>query len=234
MRQTAGEGGWLCQMRAQVAGQVLDHTVDVAGGHLWTNGTFWGAAGAVAVVLSIVVLAWVAIRVAKPKRQLWCSLKPPAPLIVNRPGLSRELRVMYGDDQVVAPHTVSVELKSRGRRIDIPSAAFDKGQPLVIDVGVTILEILESTTGPDRTLPKLAYKDSNLLIGPSLIKWDRSIIISLLTEGRPNLGPLNQQLENVDIRNGDPSREPTIATRSLVWVTPVYNSARWYLAPYLD
>jgi hypothetical protein len=194
---------------------VQDQTVDLARGPFWTNGIFWGAAGAIAVVLSIIVLAWVSIRVAKPKRQLWCSLTSATPLIAGQPGMSSELRVMYGDEQLAAPHTVGVILRSRGRRIDILRAAFDKEQPLAIDVGATILEILERVTDPDRTLPEITHDGSRLLIGPSLIKWNQNIAVALLTEGRPELGPLGQQLENIDIRRGDPEVKVSISELGL-------------------
>lgn len=177
--------------------------MDLAGGPFWTDGTFWGGAGAVIGLFSIIAIVWVTIRVGRPKRQLWCSMTPATPLLA-RSGLSNRLRVMYDEELLEAPHTVIVELKSRGRRIDIPSGAFDKGQPLALDVGAAILEILECDTDPDRTLPKITHEDSKLLIWPSLIKWDQNILISMLTEGRPELGPLDQRLENIDIRRGDP------------------------------
>jgi hypothetical protein len=195
--------------------------MDLAGGPIWSNGTFYAGAGAVIGLLSIVAIVWVTIRVARPKRRLLVALTATTPILAHRPGLP-QLRVMYGDGQMKAPYTATVRLESRGGRLDIPRTAFDDGEPLRLDLGTDFLEILEVTTGNGDMVPAVSAEPGSpvsitvggepirgpvprgLLIGPSLIKWNQRIEISVLTDGKPELGKLHQQLENVEIAQFNP------------------------------
>lgn len=193
--------------------------MDVAGSSFYTSGTFWAGAGTVVGVVSIVAIVWVTWRAANPKRRLWYSMPTVTPLVARK-GLSRELRIHYGDHQLVSPSTVSIQLISRGR-LDIPRSAFDGDQPLQLDVGAPIVEVLNVTTSPNRPIPSVKTDDSKVFIGPSLIGRREKIVISLLVEGDPHLNPLPQSLENVDIRQGDPAEVRLIRTQSAVLVLGV-------------
>ena len=175
----------------------------VAGSSFYMSGTFWAGAGTVVGVVSIVAIVWVTLRVANPKRRLWYSMSAVTPLVVKRSDLSRELRILYGDDQLQSPHTANIQLVSRGR-LDIPRNAFDGDEPLQLDVSAPIVEILNVATSPDRANPPVKYAGSKLFVGPCLIGRREKVVVSLLIEGDPELLPLPQSLENVDIRPGDP------------------------------
>jgi hypothetical protein len=179
--------------------------VDVAGSPFYTSGTFWAGAGAVIGVVSLVALGWVTWRAANPKRRLWYSMSAVTPLVTRGTGLSRELKITYGGHQLVSPHTANIQLVSRGR-LDIPRSAFDGEQPLQLDVGAPIVEMLNVTTSPDRPTPPLNIDHRKLFIGPCLIGHREAIEISLLVDGDPKLSRLPQSLENVDIRRGDPDQ----------------------------
>lgn len=178
----------------------------VASSPFYTSGTFWAGAGTVVGVVSIVAVVWVTLRVANPKRRLWYSMSAITPLVVKTKDLSRELRILYGEDQLQSPHTLNIQLVSRGR-LDIPRTAFDGDEPLQLDVSASIVEILNIATSPDRANPPVKYAGSKLSIGPCLIGRRETIVVSLLVEGEPELLPLPQSLENVDIRLGDPERD---------------------------
>jgi hypothetical protein len=194
----------------------LDQPVDVAGSPFYTSGTFWAGAGTVVGVVSLVALGWITWRAANPKRRLWYSMPTVTPLVTRR-GLSRELKIHYGDHLVVSPYTADILLVSRGR-LDIPRSAFDGDQPLQLDVGAPIVEVLNVTTSPNRPIPPVKPGHSKLLIGPCLIGRRETIVISLLVEGDPHLNPLRQSLENVDIRQGDPGQAQRSRYLLLQWI----------------
>jgi hypothetical protein len=181
--------------------------VDVASSPspFYTNGTFWAGAGAVVGVVSILAIGWVTWRAANPKRRLWYSMPTVTPLVSRGKELSRELKIIYGDHQLESPTTVNIQFISKGR-LDIPRSAFDGQQPMQLDVGARIVEVLDVTTSPDRPIPPLKPDGSKLFIGPALIGRREKIVISLLVDGDPNLSRLPQSLENVDIRRGDPEQ----------------------------
>ena len=181
----------------------------------YTNGTFWAGAGAVVGVVSILAIGWVTWRAANPKRRLWYSMPTVTPLVRRGKELSRELKIIYGDHQLESPTTVNIQFISKGR-LDIPRSAFDGQQPLQLDVGARIVEVLNVTTSPNRPVPPLKPDDSKLFIGPTLIGRREKIVISLLVDGDPNLSGLPQSLENVDIRQGNPEQARQIRT---TWVS---------------
>ena len=178
--------------------------MDIASSPFYESGTFWAGAGTIVGLVSLVAIVWVTWRVANPKRRLWYSMPTVTPLVRRRKGLTRELKITYGDDQLESPYSVNIQIISRGR-LDIPRSAFDGEQPLQLDVGAVIVEVLNVATSPNRPIPPVRIDDSRLFVGPALIGRREKIEISLLVDGDPQLKPLSQSLENVDIRQGDPS-----------------------------
>jgi hypothetical protein len=193
--------------------------VDLAGGsHFFTSATFWGpAVGAIAVILTTAVVVWVTLRASNPKRQLLYAMPVVTPLLNSRPDpLPQQLKVSYGTTELKFPHSVNVELTSRGRR-DISRAAFD-GEPLCLDVGAPIVECLDVKTTPtDRPDPSWKIDGSKLLIGPSLIGKRQTTVFSLLVNGpSPRLSPPLQSLTDVDIRPLDAA--PGRLLTSVAWL----------------
>jgi hypothetical protein len=176
--------------------------MDLSDSPFYASGTFWAAAGTIVGVASIVVIALVTLRAANPRRRLWYSISSATPLVAREQDVARELVIFYRGDQLDLPHTANINLISRGR-LDIPRTAFD-GQPLRLDMGAPIVAILAIVTARDRILPSVRSEASTLAIGPALIGKRETIMISILTDGEPELGWLPQSLENVDIRRGEP------------------------------
>jgi hypothetical protein len=106
----------------------------------YTSGIFWEGAGVLAAVLGTVVGVWVTFTVGFPRRRLyyWSSA---------RGGQRGKFDIPAG----AAPCELVLKLAGRGRK-DIPSDAYDDRQPLTLDVGTRIAEILEITSVP-RTAP---------------------------------------------------------------------------------
>jgi hypothetical protein len=78
---------------------------------------------------------------------------------------------------------LTLEIVSRGRK-DIPSDAFDDYQPLQLDVGERIVEVLQVTSEPaTQPAPQITANGTSLHIGPSLIGKRHEITIAVLTDG---------------------------------------------------
>src|ERR1035441_806734 len=165
-----------------------------AAGGWYLSGTFWAAAGVVVAVLAAVAVVWVTLAVGFPRRRLYFGLRASAPLLAAPAGIRGDLELRHRGTALADPRVVTVELVSRGRR-DIPSEAFDSGQPLVLDIGARIVEVLQVTSGPGILPgPRITAEGAALKVGPSLIGRRQEITISVLTDdGEPSLachGPL--------------------------------------------
>src|ERR1022692_1784836 len=171
-----------------------------AAGGWYLSGTFWAAAGVVVAVLAAVAVVWVTLAVGFPRRRLYFGLRASAPLLAAPAGIRGDLELRHRGTALADPRVVTVELVSRGRR-DIPSEAFDSGQPLVLDVGAPIVEVLQVTSGPGILPgPRITPDGAALNIGPSLIGRRQEITINVLTDGgQPSLA-CHSPLIDVQVR----------------------------------
>jgi hypothetical protein len=181
--------------------------MNVAGGW-YTSGTFWAGAGVVVAVLAAVAVVWVTLTVGFPRRRLYFGLRAAAPLLAAPAGIRGDLELRHRGTALADPRVVTVELVSRGRR-DIPSEAFDSGQPLVLDVGARIVEVLQVTSGPGILPPPQVIPDgTSLKIGPSLIGRRQEITINILTDGgKPSLA-CHSPLIDVQVRRRTEDSSP--------------------------
>ena len=179
--------------------------MNLAGGHFYTSGAFWGVtAGVIATLLAIAATIWVTLRAANPKRRLYYAMPTDTPLIRTRKDLSEELKVIYGTRQLESPRVVNVRLASRGRR-DISREAFDGERPLCLDIGTPIVECVKVATSPsDRPDPSYKTDGSKLLIGPGHFGKRQTTVFSLLVDGKsPRIVKPQQSLVDVQIRQGN-------------------------------
>lgn len=175
-----------------------------AGGQFYTNGTFWAGAGVVAGIVGTVAVILVTLRVGSSKRRLLYSMPVVTPLLNDRPGMPRDVEVRRAGQLLTYPQVVNIELVSRGRR-DISRDDFDGGEPLRLDVGVPIVECLQTKISPsDRSEPLCKVDGSKLFVGPSLIGRRQTMVYSLLVDGQsPKLSRPQQSLIDVDLRPRD-------------------------------
>jgi len=180
--------------------------VDIADGHyFYTSSAFWGVAvGVIVGVLGIAATIWVTLRAANPKRCLYYVMRSDTPLINRRNDLSEQLKVSYGNAQLDSPHVVTIRLVSRGRA-DIAREAFDGDRPLILDLGTSIVELVEIATSPsDRPDPEWTLKGSELQVGPSHFGRRQTTDISLLVDGDwPRIVPPKQTLIDVRLEHGN-------------------------------
>lgn len=200
-------------------------TLDLAGNHFLTSGTFWGpASGVIAGAIITFAATWWTLRATSSRRRLLYSMSAATPLINTRPGLPQNIEVRRADIVLTHPQVVTIELTSKGHS-DITREAFDGSEPLRLDLGVPIVECLKVTTSPsDRPDPVWKTDGCVLLIGPGHIGKRQTTVFSVLVDGpSPHLSRPEQSLIDVDIDRRDLEREQR--RRSLVSTAAVTLSA---------
>lgn len=156
--------------------------MDVAAGW-YASGTFWTGAGTVVGVLGAVAVVWVTLTVGFPRRRLYYSMQAVAPLITAPEGIPGNLELRNHGNLLADPRALTIQLISQGRK-DIPNDAYNDGQPLRLNVGSPVVEVLRITSEPESLpKPKVTVDGTFLNIGPSLIGRRHKIIISVLTDG---------------------------------------------------
>ena len=187
--------------------------MDVAGGW-YTSGTFWAGAGTICGVLGVVAVVWVTLLVGIPRRRLFYQMQAVAPLVSAPHGIRGDLELRHRGKLLSDPRAVTITIVSRGRK-DIANDAYNDGQPLRLDVGAPVVELLQVISEP-ATLPPpaVAADGTSVNIGPSLIGRRHEITITVLTDGgRPRLScrsPL------IDVQIQERSDKPSTTERVLV------------------
>src|SRR5713101_4736271 len=181
--------------------------MDVTG--VWyTSGTFWAGAGTVTAVLGAVAVVWVTFTVGFPRRRLYYGMPAAARLLTAPAGMRSDLELRHHGTLLADPRVLTIELVSRGRK-DIPSDAFNDRQPLQLDVGAPIVEVLQVTSKPDALpTPDITPDGTLLKIGPSLIGKRHEITITVLTDGEEPSLTCQSPLIDVQVRQRIDDRSP--------------------------
>lgn len=187
---------------------MLNTHVRLAEGSGYIPGTFWvsvftvvaGVLGTIAVVVATV---------RRPPRRLLYWMPAVTPLLNTQHAMRGSIEVRRGELILSDPHVIEIGLLNQGRQA-IPSAAFDGGRPLRLDVGAPIVELLKSTTAPaGRQIPKTEIEGSVLEVGPSLLGPRQAVSFYLLVDGAsPGLTCAEAELTDIDIRYQDGSHDP--------------------------
>ena len=114
------------------------------------------------------------------RRRLFYGMPTAAPLLPSRAPSALDVR--FDGLRLANPSVVEVRLTSRSRK-DIPSGRFNDDEPIVLDVGVGIVTLLSATSNID-TMPPVKVKDTELHIGPGLIRKRQTLTYTLLTDGQ--------------------------------------------------
>jgi hypothetical protein len=158
-------------------------------GELYTSGTFWSAMSVL--VALIVGAATVAVtyltRFARPR--LIYGVGTKTPLLTAPDGVRDDLELRHRGRLLKTPHVIEVVLAGEGRR-DIPRTAFDGGEPIRLDLGAPIVELLQVKAVDSASAtptPPVHVDGAALLVGPALIGRRQTITITALVEGEPTL-----------------------------------------------
>ena len=173
----------------------------------YVSGTFWTAAGAVAVLITGGIATYVAFILASPVRHLECSMSATKLLRGSAQDMPGNLQITWDGAELRDPVILEIRLVSRGRQ-DIVKDDFE--QALEFRVNAKILAILKSDSHPNSSaFPAVAFDDDLLKVGPGLIRRRQSINFTLLASGAdPVLSSSAAAVRDVDvdvIATGQPS-----------------------------
>jgi hypothetical protein len=177
----------------------------LAVGDFYISASFWVSAfGAVAGVLGTIAIVLVTIWIGRPRRRLLYWMPVSTPLLNAGQDVRRKLEVRCGGKTLSDPRVLEIGLFNQGR-LDIPTTAFNAHEPLLLDVGAPIIEVLSSATVPaNRVEPAVHVDGTTLRIGPSLIPKRQTFTVSILVDGPALLRCVKPQLVDVDV---DPRRQ---------------------------
>ena len=82
----------------------------------YSSGTFWAAAGTLAVLISGSIATFITIWLANPVRRLECVMSAAPLLQGSAQEMPGGLRITWNGDELEDPHILEVSLISRGRR----------------------------------------------------------------------------------------------------------------------
>ncbi|QXJ25806.1 hypothetical protein AGRA3207_007357 [Actinomadura graeca] len=147
-------------------------------------------------------------RFARPRLEY--GLRTSAPLLTAPGGVRDELEVRHRGVRQERPFLREVVLAGRGRR-DVPRSAFDGDDPIRLDLGVRIVELLQveasdpaSATPP----PPVRVEGTALLVGPALLGRRQRLVFTCLAQGRPRKVRCSAPLLNTTVRAGsDPAQK---------------------------
>lgn len=171
----------------------------------YTSAAFWGAAGLVGILAVGAATVLVTYFIGSAKRELTYGMQYSSSLLGPfSTSNTRDLKVLYGDEQLRQPNIVWLRLISRGRR-DIRSEDFDQGRPILLNVGARIIAVLGSTSDPKRAdMPKVAIDGKTLTVGPDLIRKRQTLGFVLLVDGDRPYVSCTARLGDVGVRRQRP------------------------------
>ncbi|SFK60097.1 hypothetical protein [Streptomyces pini] len=144
----------------------------------------WAAAAVFATIGVGIGAMWATLRASNPKRCItyWTG---DTPLLRSHQRLEGGLQVSRNGRTLADPRLVHIRITNTSRR-DVPSAAFDRGEPIKVDIGKPILEVLGTETDPaDAAPPQKSVAGTELRIGPGRIGRNQSVTYLLLIDGDP-------------------------------------------------
>jgi hypothetical protein len=152
-----------------------------------------GVLVALLVGIPVILLTW---RLVFARMRLSYSvLQTP---LMEQSTFGSQLRVIYGegDRERLLRQARVVRLRIISRSVkDIPTAAFNDGVPLIIDLGTPVLAILgDEEPTPPSGLP-ITDDGNQVRIAPRLIKKGQVITINVLVDGIPRIHVLSPLID---------------------------------------
>lgn len=175
--------------------------VNAAQGFDWAN--FWAAVAAIVGLIALisVVVSVIAFRRQFPKRRIDYVVDTQRLVSNELPSGSVEFKVR--GVSVENPYITTVRMLSNSRA-DIPSGAFDGGEPIVVRIepgGAVLLGIERS--GPDQIVIDGGRGEgmdwAEFPIQPQLIRKRSSAKFSFVSEGRPTVSVISP-LVDIEVR----------------------------------
>ena len=159
----------------------------VASDGFWSS-PLWVPLGVFVALLVGVPVVWLTWRLVFARMRLSYSvLQTP---LMERSKFGSQLRVIYGEGeherQLNRARVVRLRFVSRSVR-DIPTAAFDDGTPLIVDLGTPVLAILGDQELTQQPGSSMVTMGNQVHIMPRLIRKRQIITINMLVDGEPRV-----------------------------------------------
>jgi hypothetical protein len=184
-------------------------------GH-WYESPLTGLAVTILLAIGTTAIGWWNIR---PKRLILVDVpQTGTPLCIEGPHSWPDAIRDPERGDLESLYIVKVDLRTKGRW-DIASTSFDRGLPLILDVGVPILamKILQAKGTPHLNVE---VAGTELSIGPGLVRRRREWIFTLLTNEAATRFVCVNPLIDVDIRTAAEQRRRRQVTLAIT--LPLY------------
>jgi hypothetical protein len=143
-------------------------------------------------ILAIIVTLWVTLYAVRPRHRLDYCL-----VLIEDGNDFDDLDHSVSSADLKHPKILEIRIRSRGRR-DIPSTAFDGGEPILFRVGGRVIAMLGEplTKRKGSLIPKAKVTDSGLAVGPGLIRKKQIIVYRVLADvAKPKLTVRNSLID---------------------------------------
>jgi hypothetical protein len=159
----------------------------------YTPATLWAAVGGVAAVLALavtIILWWLSNR----RRVLLYSTPVVTSLLSAHAADVADggIQVTFKGQPLTDPHLVTLRVESKSGK-DIANGDFNADKPLVIQLGTSFAAPVSEPTKV--LVDKLSIENSNISIGPCLIRKGLVALLQFVTEGPPHTSDKNPLID---------------------------------------
>lgn len=184
------------------------------------SGAFLTSQGVGLIALAVAIAGlWVTIVTSDLRRRITYGM-PVSARLIDRQVAPQNLRVLYRDQELDDPYVLEIDLAYRGFK-DIPKSSFE-GEPLCIDLGTRIIDLLNKISHPEVRVPAEAV-GTELRVGPILLRKRQAIKFVVLTDGPGALGVVKNPLAGVKDRRDAQARAQMLSLKKIVgWAVVIF------------
>jgi len=166
----------------------------------YSSATLWAAAAVVVAAVAGAAAVWATLRAAGARRTTLFVSMAGAELL-NTSTAMGSLEVLVNGNPLANPRIVTLIVANDGKR-DITAESYSESNPVRLDVGCPIVEVIGAETRPDgRAVPTYSTAGSELHLGPGLISARQALRFQLLVDGPEPTLSCHAALLAVDIES---------------------------------
>jgi hypothetical protein len=207
----------------------------------YETGNLLAIAGiAVSVIFGVLAL-WVTYRVAFPRNRILYGIPSVTSLVDTSAIAGGTLEILYQGQTLSDPKLIEVWLVNSGQK-DIPSADFDNGAPIELELSTPILGVLDVLSGASTTpVPPMTVSGSRILVGPALLRKNHRLRYRILIDGPDPTLTCKCSITDIDISQKSTDNLDTLARgarfdwlgalSALLWLSilPIFLYTAWRL-----
>jgi hypothetical protein len=180
----------------------------LAAAHGSGSGAFLTSQAVSLIALAVAIAGFTVQIVTSDLRRRITYGMPVSARLIDRHVAPQNLRVLYRDQKLDDPYVLEIDLAYRGFK-DIPKSSFE-GEPLCIDVGARIIDLLNKISHPEVRVPAEAV-GTELRVGPVVLRKGQAMTFVVLTDGPGALRMTGNPLAGVKVRQEAQARHQTRA-----------------------